>query len=117
MTNTKNPLFNNVFLFANVYVSVTGMVALHAITKHERIKISAYLVIGLLFIVAGAVLIFVARKHTFPSSITTTEDIREALHQDRTRDSLNNGGIAICTSGLLIMLGFGLTEFLSAAFK
>ena len=87
------------------------------VTKHERIKISAYLIIGALFIVTGAVLMVVAKQHTFPTDLNTHEDVRQALHEDRTRDSYTNAGIAIMTSGLLIMLGFGVTEFLSAAFK
>lgn len=90
---------------------------LQKFTPRERNKVVGYIVIGACFVVTGAVLMVYSKQYTIGNPLVTRDDFRQALHEDRSRDSMFNAGISICTSGLLIMLGFGLTEFLSVAFK
>jgi hypothetical protein len=86
-------------------------------TRHQQFKLLGFFGVGAVFTIVGAALMGAASLYTFPKSfnvdILGPNALREALRRDRTHDSLFSAGISFLTSGLLILLGFGLTEWLA----
>ena len=86
-------------------------------TRHQQFKLMGFFGVGAVFIAVGAALMGCASLYSFPTSanveILGPQPLREALRRDRTHDSLFSAGISFLTSGLLILLGFGLTELLA----
>jgi hypothetical protein len=86
-------------------------------TRHQQFKLMGFFGVGAVFTIVGACLMGCAQLYAFPASYNVDTlgpaALREALHRDRAHDSLFSAGISFLTSGLLILLGFGLTELLA----
>lgn len=85
------------------------------LSRHDLQKVYGYCIVGLVLCFVGAVLLSVAslkRKFaTLPEDFQDPLQLREVLQDDRKHDAMFNAGIAILTSGLLLLFGFGVTEF------
>lgn len=69
----------------------------------------AYTVAGAVFIIIGSCLIAAATSIHPPDDIPDPATIRKAFKMDRQRANLSGAGIAILTSGALLLLGFAAT--------
>lgn len=87
------------------------------LTEQEKNKVYGYLGVGLVLCVTGAILLVTASiKRQFlalPDNFLDPKQLRELLQDDRKHDAMFNAGVAILTAGLLLMFGFGITEFMS----
>lgn len=82
----------------------------------EHTRTVGYTCVGAVLIAVGIVLLVLA-KVLYPPIINTTADVitvtqeRIAFRQDKRADSLFTAGIAILTTGALLLFGFALPEF------
>lgn len=73
----------------------------------------AYFSVGATFVLVGIILLSVAPTQQYDGAVDSPEEVRQALGQDRKQASIFNSGIALLTTGLLLLLGFGVTECIS----
>ena len=78
-------------------------------------KVYGYCVVGLILCLTGAVLLVVASVQrqflNLPEDFQEPRKLRYLLQEDRKHDAMFNAGISILTSGLLLLFGFGITEY------
>lgn len=85
------------------------------LSTHDMHKVYGYCVVGLILCLTGAVLLVVASVQrqflNLPEDFQEPRKLRYLLQEDRKHDAMFNAGISILTSGLLLLFGFGITEY------
>ncbi len=105
------------FFFSPTMSSPHPMAVL--LTTHEMHKVYGYCIVGLILCLTGAALLTAASVQRqfldLPDDFQDPQKLRSLLQDDRKHDAIFNAGISILTSGLLLLFGFGVTEFTAGA--